>query len=67
MKWTGVVFCSIGLLWGELRVGQFRTLDESRKELQNIGGYSQGSGELAGEAGVGPRWHPGWDRVQEMA
>ena len=37
MKWTGVVFCSIGLLWGELRVGQFRTLDESRKELQNIG------------------------------
>ena len=36
MKWIGVIFCSIGLLWGELRVGQFRTLDESRKELQNI-------------------------------
>ena len=36
MKWLGFIFCSIGLLWGELRVGQFRTLDESRKELENI-------------------------------
>lgn len=36
MKWVGVVFCSIGLLWGELRVGQFRTPDEGREELENI-------------------------------
>ncbi len=36
MKWLGVVFCSIGLLWGELRVGQFRTSDEGREELENI-------------------------------
>ena len=36
MKWLGVIFCSIGLLWGELRVGQFRTPEEGRKELGNI-------------------------------
>ena len=36
MKWLGFIFCLIGLTWGELRVGQFRTLDESRKELENI-------------------------------
>ncbi|MDG2400404.1 MAG: hypothetical protein P8M04_07510 [Akkermansiaceae bacterium] len=36
MKWFGVGFCLIGLLWGELRVGQFRTPDEGRKELEFI-------------------------------
>ena len=36
MRWFGVIFCLIGLLWGELRVGQFRTPEEGRKELENI-------------------------------
>ncbi|MEN8871050.1 MAG: acetylxylan esterase [Akkermansiaceae bacterium] len=36
MKWMGLAFCFIGLLWGGLRVGQFRTPEEGRKELESI-------------------------------
>ena len=36
MKWLGFIFCLVGLTWGELRVGQFRTPEEGRKELKNI-------------------------------
>lgn len=36
MKWLGIALCLFGLLWGELRVGQFRTPEEGRKELDEI-------------------------------
>ena len=36
MKWLGLLLCVGGLLWGELRVGQFRTPEEGRKELKEI-------------------------------
>ncbi|MEN8678936.1 MAG: acetylxylan esterase [Akkermansiaceae bacterium] len=36
MKLLGITFCLVGLLWGGLRVGQFRTPEEGRKELEVI-------------------------------
>ena len=36
MKSLGIVFCLVGLLWAELRVGQFRTPEEGKKELDSI-------------------------------
>jgi hypothetical protein len=36
MKSLGVAFCLVGLLWGELRVGQFRTPEEGKHELDQI-------------------------------